>query len=91
MIMMHDFRKIMCFGWAYRGFALLNIIFNILYALFSALSFVSLIPMLNVLFNATEPITLKPDYNGIESLESFLKGNMNYYLCLLYTSDAADE
>ena len=78
--MMHDFRKIMCFGWAYRGFALLNIVFNILYALFSALSFVSLIPMLNVLFNATEPITLKPDYNGIESLESFLKGNMNYYL-----------
>lgn len=78
--MMHDFRKIMRFGRAYRGFALLNIVFNILYALFSALSFVSLIPMLNVLFNATEPITLKPDYNGIESLESFLKGNMNYYL-----------
>ena len=78
--MMHDFRKIMRFGRAYRGFALLNIVFNILYALFSALSFVSLIPMLNVLFNATEPIALKPDYNGIESLESFLKGNMNYYL-----------
>lgn len=80
MIMMRDFRKIMRFGWAYRGFALLNIVFNILYALFSALSFVSLIPMLNVLFKTTEPIIQKPDYNGIASLESFLKGNMNYYL-----------
>ena len=78
--MMRDFRKIMRFGWAYRGFALLNIVFNILYALFSALSFVSLIPMLNVLFKTTEPIIQKPDYNGIASLESFLKGNMNYYL-----------
>lgn len=80
MIMMRDFRKIMRFGWAYRGYALLNIVFNILYALFSALSFVSLIPMLNVLFKTTEPIIQKPDYNGIASLESFLKGNMNYYL-----------
>ena len=80
MIMMRDFRKIMRFGWAYRGFALLNIVFNILYALFSALSFVSLIPMLNVLFKTIEPIIQKPDYNGIASLESFLKGNMNYYL-----------
>ena len=80
MIMMRDFRKIMRFGWAYRGFALLNIVFNILYALFSALSFVSLIPMLNVLFKTTEPIIQKPDYKGIASLESFLKGNMNYYL-----------
>ncbi len=87
MIMMHDFRKIMCFGWAYRGFALLNIIFNILYALFSALSFVSLIPMLNVLFKTTEPITQKFDYNGIASLESFLKGNMNYYLNNLLTEN----
>lgn len=78
--MMRDFRKIMRFGWAYRGYALLNIVFNILYALFSALSFVSLIPMLNVLFKTTEPIIQKPDYNGIASLESFLKGNMNYYL-----------
>ena len=80
MIMMRDFRKIMRFGWAYRGFALLNIVFNILYALFSALSFVSLIPMLNVLFKTTEPIIQKPDYKGIASLESFLKGNMNYHL-----------
>ena len=80
MIMMRDFRKIMGFGWAYRGFALLNIVFNILYALFSALSFVSLIPMLNVLFKTTEPIIQKPDYKGIASLESFLKGNMNYHL-----------
>lgn len=80
MIMMRDFRKIMRFGWAYRGFALLNIVFNILYALFSALSFVSLIPMLNVLFKTTEPIIQKPDYKGVASLESFLKGNMNYYL-----------
>ena len=52
--MKSSFQNIIQFGLRYRGYAFLNLIFNALYALFSALSFVSLIPMLNVLFETTE-------------------------------------
>ena len=38
----------------YKKHVVLNIVFNLLYALFSTLAFVSLIPMLNVLFDKTK-------------------------------------
>ena len=49
----------------YKRFAFLNVFFNILYALFSSLSFVALIPMLEVLFDARARIYQKPVYKGI--------------------------
>lgn len=78
--MMRDFRTIMCYGWAYKGYAMLNIVCNIFYALFSALAFVSLIPMLNVLFKTTQTTLEAPTYQGLASLEQFLKDSMNYFL-----------
>ena len=78
--MMRDFRTIMRYGWAYKGYAMLNIACNILYALFSALAFVSLIPMLNVLFKTTQTTLEAPTYQGLASLEQFLKDSMNYFL-----------
>ncbi len=78
--MMRDFRKIMHFGWAHKGYAILNVLCNLFYALFSALAFVSLIPMLNVLFKTTEVVSTPPAYEGLVSLETFLKQSMNYYL-----------
>jgi subfamily B ATP-binding cassette protein MsbA len=72
------FRKILRFALPYRKFGFLNIFFNILYALFSALSFAALIPMLDVLFQQTEPITQKPVYQGIGQLESYVKGMLYY-------------
>jgi len=78
--MMRDFRTIMRYGWAYKGYAMLNIVCNIFYALFSALAFVSLIPMLNVLFKTTQTTLEAPTYQGLASLEQFLKDSMNYFL-----------
>lgn len=85
--MMRDFIKIMRFGWAHKGYALLNILCNIFYALFSALAFVSLIPMLNVLFKTTEVVSTPPSYEGLVSLEVFLKQSMNYYLTQMITTN----
>ena len=45
---MQYFKKIIQFALPYKRFAFLNIIFNVFYALFSALSFIALIPMLDV-------------------------------------------
>lgn len=75
---MKYFRKILRFAGPYRRFGALNILFNILYALFSALSFVALIPMLEVLFQQTEPITQPPVYSGIGQLESYVKDSLYF-------------
>ncbi|MGA9238283.1 MAG: ABC transporter ATP-binding protein, partial [Robiginitalea sp.] len=75
---MNYFRKILRFARPYRRYGFLNIFFNILYALFSALSFAALIPMLDVLFGKTGPITEPPVYEGIGQLESYVKGWLYY-------------
>lgn len=77
---MKYFRKILRFALPYRRFGILNIFFNILYALFSALSFVALIPMLEVLFQQTEPVREPPTYQGIGQLESYVKDSLYYEL-----------
>ena len=75
---MKSFKKILLFAIPYKQYAFLNIIFNALYALFSALSFVSLIPMLNVLFGQTPKVDTKPVYKGITHLKSFVTDSINY-------------
>ena len=63
----------------YNRQAFLNVFFNILYSLFSALSFVALIPMLDVLFGKAQPITEAPVYSGnFLDLGSYGKAYLNY-------------
>lgn len=63
----------------YKRQAFLNVFFNILYSLFSALSFVALIPMLDVLFGKTQSITKAPTYSGnLLELGSYGKAYLNY-------------
>ena len=62
----------------YKKFAFLNIFFNILYALFSSLSFVALIPMPEVLFDAGARIYEKPVYKGISGASVYFKEYLNY-------------
>ena len=77
---MNYFRKIIYFAIPYKKFAFLNIFFNILYAIFSALSFLALIPMLDVLFNTTKVVYEVPKYDGIINLKEFLINSLNYYI-----------
>ena len=51
-----NLKKIIPFALKYKKDVVMNIIYNILYALFSTLSFVALIPMLDVLFKDAEKI-----------------------------------
>jgi len=74
------FRKIFRFAKPYGKYMYLNIFFNILYALFSALSFVALIPMLTVMFGDADKIYEKPQYQGFVKLKDFLLDYMNYYI-----------
>jgi len=85
---MNYFKDILVFGKPYKIYAFLNIIFNIFYALFSALSFVALIPMLDILFekDKVKPI-VKPIYSGISHLKDFFKD----YLAFLVNEYAQND
>ncbi len=84
---MKYFRKILRFAGPYRRYGMLNILFNILYALFSALSFAALIPMLDVLFERTRPIREKPVFQGVGGLETYLKDSLYYQVSAVAGTD----
>ncbi|WP_373056012.1 ABC transporter ATP-binding protein [Zunongwangia sp. H14] len=78
---MSYFRKVLQFAKPYKRFAILNIISNIFYAIFSTLSFLAFIPMLQVLFQEEEPILVKPNWNGeIETFKDFASDYANFFL-----------
>ncbi|AOC95503.1 Putative multidrug export ATP-binding/permease protein [Flavobacterium anhuiense] len=77
---MSNFKKIVPFIYPYKKYAFLNIFFNILYALFSTLSFVALIPMLQVLFDQTKARYEKPVYEGILKLQQYGEDYLSYYI-----------
>ncbi|UMY67093.1 MULTISPECIES: ABC transporter ATP-binding protein [unclassified Flavobacterium] len=77
---MSNLRKILPFAKPYKRYALLNVFFNVLYALFSALSFVALMPMLDVLFGQAEHLRVKPVYKGISHLKTYISDSLNYFL-----------
>ena len=62
----------------YKKHVVLNIAFNLLYALFSTLAFVSLIPMLNVLFDKTKKIAKEPVWTGVGGLKDYGNDLLNY-------------
>ncbi|MFT4612076.1 MAG: subfamily B ATP-binding cassette protein MsbA [Glaciecola sp.] len=80
---MDYFKQILRFARPYKKYAILNIICNVFYALFSALSFIALIPMLDVLFPTSEPseekeAILKPIWNGIANTMDYFKDFMSF-------------
>ncbi|MBS7255650.1 ABC transporter ATP-binding protein [Flavobacterium branchiicola] len=77
---MSNFKKIVPFIYPYKKYAFLNIFFNVLYALFSTLSFVALIPMLQVLFDKTKANTIKPVYTGLLGLKEYGENYLSYYI-----------
>ena len=64
----------------FKKHVFLNVIFNILYAFFSSLAFISLIPMLDVLFDKTTIVTKKPVWNGIGDIKNYSQDLLNYNL-----------
>ncbi|TYA92265.1 ABC transporter ATP-binding protein [Seonamhaeicola marinus] len=86
---MNEFLKILRYAVPYKRYAIGHIISNVFFALFSTLSFVVLIPMLNVIFEKNvDPCTkevittipAKPVYNGIFEIEQYGKEFFTYQM-----------
>ncbi len=77
---MNYFKKIIRYALPYKGYGVANIISNIFYALFGSLAFVSLIPMLKVLFDDKKEVAAAPEYTGIIELGDYLEGQLNYFI-----------
>jgi subfamily B ATP-binding cassette protein MsbA len=78
-----NLKKIIPFLKPYKTNVVWNITFNILYALFSTLSFIALIPMLDVLFKDAEKIETKPVYTSIWEIGDFGKDYLYFYITKL--------
>lgn len=75
-----NLKKIFPFIKPYKFHVVWNVIYNILYALFSTLSFIALIPMMQVLFDDAEKITKKPVFDSIWNITSYGKQYLYYYI-----------
>lgn len=73
-------KKIIPYAKAYKKNIVSNIIFNVLFALFSSLSFVALIPMMQVLFDETKTNIKKPVYTSFVEITSYGKELLYYYI-----------
>jgi len=76
---MKYFKQILVYAKPYKIYGFFNIISNIFYAFFGTLAFVSLMPMLKVLFKSAEPITAPPTYSGISKLGDYIENSINFY------------
>ena len=74
------FREILKFAKPYRKFTFLNIVFNVLYAIFNVLSVLAFIPVLGILFGTENKVLAKPVYNGIQSLGAYAKDSFYYFI-----------
>ncbi len=84
---MKYFKQILVYAGPYKIYGFLNIISNIFYALFGTLAFVSLMPMLKVLFKSADPITSKPAYEGIANLGDYIENSINYFITIKVNSE----
>ena len=79
---MKYFKQILVYAKPYKLYGFLNIISNVFYALFGTLAFVSLMPMLKVLFKSAEPIIVVPTYEGITKLGDYVENSINYFITI---------
>jgi subfamily B ATP-binding cassette protein MsbA len=78
---MKYFKRFIKYTFPYKWKGILSIVFNIIYALLSALSFLSLIPMLNVLFGDTVNVYKKPMFSGdYTEFKTYLETYLNYLI-----------
>lgn len=77
---MSYFKDILKYEKKYRKFTVLNIVFNIFYALFNVLSVLAFIPVLGILFETDKEVVVKPTYEGITNIGTFLKESFYYFI-----------
>lgn len=77
---MENLKKFYRFIIPYKKYAYLNIFFNILYALFSTLSFVALIPVLKVIFSEKREVFIEPTYDGLLNIKGYMEDYLNFFI-----------
>ncbi|HAT66096.1 MAG TPA: antibiotic ABC transporter ATP-binding protein, partial [Flavobacteriaceae bacterium] len=87
---MNYFKKIIRYALPYKKYGILNIICNIFYALFGTLAMLSLFPMLRVLFNKTEQLTVEPEFTGLKNIGKFVEDYLNYFVTQRANEGAGD-
>lgn len=75
---MNYFKQVLRFAFPYKRYGLFSIICNIFYALFSTLSFLALMPVINILFEEENRVDSAPEWTGITGLKEYAMGNFNY-------------
>ena len=88
---MNYFKKILKYAKPYTKFAWLNVLFNILYAIFNVLSVLSFIPVLGILFGEEKKVYEKPVYDGIGNLFKYVQGSLNYNITEMMESGGIDK
>jgi len=74
------FKKILRYAQPYKGYAWMNIISNIFYALFGTLAMVSLFPMLSVLFDNTKRRDTAPNWEGLMHAKDYFEEYLNFFV-----------
>lgn len=77
---MNHFYNVLRYAIPYKRLAIGHIVSNVFYALFGTLSFIALIPMLDILFEKKEAQITKPVYEGLASLEDYYKDFLAYHI-----------
>jgi ATP-binding cassette, subfamily B, bacterial MsbA len=85
---MTNFKKIFPFIKPYNFHVVWNVVYNVLYALFSTLSFIALMPMMQVLFETTKSVNKEPVWTTIWDIATYGKGYLYYYITLLDKTNA---
>lgn len=73
-------RKIFSYALPYRKMAGLNVVFNLLYAVFNVMSILVFIPTLGILFGTEERVTERPTFSGMTDLKSYVLDNLSFFL-----------
>jgi len=88
---MNHFRNILSYAKPYIKYAWLNVLFNILYAIFNVLSVLGFIPILGILFNQEEKVYTKPVYKGFTQLFNYVQDSLNYRVTEMMESGGIDK
>jgi subfamily B ATP-binding cassette protein MsbA len=75
----------------YKNRVVWNVVFNILYALFSTLSMVAIIPMMDVLFDKTKKVTKKPIWTDLSNILDYLENSLYYNLTDMLNNGAPQK
>ena len=80
-------KKLLRFAKPYKFYGILNIVSNILYAIFNVLSIIIFIPTLGILFDKQEEVYEKPVYQGFRNLKGYAEDALNYFLTQKVSDD----